>query len=68
MGNEDLCKTCEHYWKDFPMPLDEVICHCEIIDNKYGLYKSSKEHKMDELVPFPCLKCPFDSYSKKEKK
>ena len=58
--NKDLCKTCEHYWKDFPLPLERVVSHCEILDNM----NFSKE--MDEVVPYPCLKCPFDSYNKKE--
>ena len=54
----DLCKTCEHYWQDFPMPLNEVISHCEVLDQKC----STK--LMDDVVPYPCLKCPFDSYKK----
>jgi hypothetical protein len=58
--NNDLCQTCEHYWKDFPMPLEEIISHCEILDEKHGL-----EVNMDDIVPYPCLKCPFDCYSKK---
>ena len=56
---QDLCKTCEHYWKDFPMPLDEVISHCEILD------KSSIRKSMDEFVSYPCVKCPFDLYNQK---
>lgn len=63
--NKDLCKTCEHYWLDFPMPLDNYVAHCEIIDNKYGMFTAGEEHKMDEIVPYPCTKCPFDCYSKK---
>lgn len=57
--NNDLCKTCKYYWIDFPMPLEKVISHCEILDEKYGL-----EVNMDDIVPYPCLKCPFDCYSK----
>lgn len=54
--NKDLCKTCEHYWLDFPLPLDRYIPHCEIVGFK----------DMDDAVPYPCLKCPFDCYSKKK--
>ncbi len=61
MKQEDLCKTCVHYWQDFPLPLDHVISHCEIVDEKYGWY-----NKMDEYVSYPCIKCPFNSYSKME--
>lgn len=60
--NKDLCKTCEHYWTDFPLPLDRVISHCEILDEKYGLEATN----MDAKVPYPCLKCPFNSYSPKK--
>ncbi len=65
--NKDLCKTCEHYWVDFPLPLDHVVSHCEILDErkflyeKYGLSSSN----MDEKVPYPCLECPFNCYKKK---
>ena len=58
--NKDLCKTCKHYWQDFPMPLECVISHCEILDEK-----SINETAMDDIVPYPCVKCPFDSYKKK---
>lgn len=61
-SEKDLCKTCEHYWQDFPMPLDRVISHCEILDQKQGVLK---DDIMDEVVPFPCLECPFNSYKKK---
>lgn len=30
--DKDLCKTCKHYWTDFPLPLERVIPHCEILD------------------------------------
>lgn len=60
--NKDLCNTCEHYWQDFPLPLDSIVSHCEILDEKYGLEAA----KMDERVPYPCLKCPFNSYSPKK--
>lgn len=54
---KDLCKTCEHYWLDFPLPLDRYIPHCDVLDKKGG--------SIDD-VPYPCLKCPCNSYSKKE--
>jgi hypothetical protein len=56
----DLCKTCEHYWQDFPMPLDAVIAHCEILEQKCFT------ELMEDVVPYPCLKCPFDAYKKKQ--
>ena len=55
---KDLCKTCEHFWLDFPMPLDKHIAHCEILDKKGG-------GLLDDVVEYPCLKCPFDSYHRK---
>jgi len=58
---KDLCKTCEHYWLDFPMPLDRYIARCEVLD-KLGKGGSKL---LDDVVEYPCLKCPFDSYSKK---
>lgn len=58
--NKDLCKTCEHYWLDFPLPLDRYMPHCEIVDRK------PEFKKMCDVVPYPCLKCPFDCYSKKK--
>ena len=60
---KDLCKTCEHYWQDFLMPDKVIISHCEILD-----MRSVKESAMDDVVPYPCLKCPFNSYSKKKTK
>lgn len=56
---KDLCKTCKHFWMDFPMQLDHCEAHCEIVDQKY----TSKT--MDDVVEYPCLKCPFDCYSEK---
>lgn len=26
---EDLCKTCENYWTDFPLPLEQAESHCK---------------------------------------
>lgn len=58
MGQDkDLCKTCKYHWVDFPLPLDHAESHCEILDNKIGT------NKMDEVVPYPCTSCPFNSYS-----
>lgn len=56
MKQEDLCKTCKHYWQDFPLPLESVVSHCEIVDEKYV------GKNMDDIVPFPCLECPFNCY------
>ena len=57
---EDLCKTCEYYWIDFPLPLEQAESHCTVADEKVGF------GKMDEVVPYPCLECPFNCYSKKK--
>lgn len=58
--SKDLCKTCEYYWTDFPLPLEKIICHCDIVDKKYNF------KPMDAYVSYPCLECPFDSYVKKK--
>ena len=55
---EDLCKTCEHFWLDFPMPLDKYIAHCTVLDKNGG-------GLLDDVVDYPCLKCPFNSYNMK---
>ena len=47
MEEKDLCKICEHYWQDFPMPLEQVISHCEILDRKSG------RKSMDDVVSYP---------------
>ena len=60
MKHEDLCKTCEHYWVDFPLPLDHYEPHCDIVDKKYF------KNVFGEKVPYPCSKCPFNSYVKKK--
>ena len=52
---EDLCNTCENYWID----LEQADAHCTVADEKIGF------GKMDEVVLYPCLKCPFNCYSKK---
>ena len=54
--NKDLCKTCIHFWTDFPMPLEQVVPHCELVDNWYG-YRD-----MGDIVGYPCIKCPFNCY------
>ena len=59
--NKDLCKTCEHYWTDFLIEPEKMyVAHCEVLDVKQGL------KDLDETVPYPCLKCPFDSYIEKK--
>lgn len=58
--DKDLCKTCEHYWIDFLITPDKhYVPHCEKVDKKYGF------KNIDDIIPYPCLKCPFDSYKKK---
>lgn len=52
----DLCTLCENHWNDFPLPLERLVSHCLVID-RMGTSKT-----MDELVPYPCVKCPFDSF------
>lgn len=59
MPDTDLCQTCTHYWLDFPMPLDRYVPHCEILDTSPCVHG-----KLDEIVPCPCLKCPFGCYEK----
>jgi hypothetical protein len=60
MEEKDLCTTCSHFWKDFPLPLDRTVYHCDILDGKCP----SKE--IDDTAPdYPCLQCPVDSYDKK---
>lgn len=57
---KDLCKSCKHYWTDFPLPLDRIVPHCEILDEKKGLSAD-----LDREVPCPCINCPFNCYTKK---
>jgi hypothetical protein len=59
-NKEDLCKTCENHWIDFPLPLEQAESHCIVVDKTVGF------GKMDEVVPCPCLECPFNCYSKKK--
>lgn len=56
---KDLCKSCKHYWVDFPLPLENIVSHCSVADKKVGF------GKMNDIVPYPCAKCPFNCYSKK---
>lgn len=74
MANEttkDLCETCSHYWFDYPLQihdkqmfdspltLDNRVPHCKIADNEIGF------NTMNEVVPYPCVNCPFNAYKKK---
>lgn len=34
---EDLCKSCENHWTDFPLPLEQVESHCKVVDEKVGI-------------------------------
>lgn len=55
---KDLCKSCKHFWLDFPIPTEIYIAHCEVLDkNDGGL--------LDEVVKYPCIKCPFNAYKAK---
>lgn len=58
---EDICQSCKNYWNDLPMPCERYVPHCEVCDKKFGW-----DH-MEEHVPYPCTKCPFDKYEKKDK-
>lgn len=60
MAQEDLCKSCENHWIDFPLPLEQAESHCTVVDKKVGF------RNMNEVVPCPCLECPFNCYSKKK--
>ena len=53
MRKQDLCGTCKYCCED-----EHHVAHCEILDNKVG----SINRNMDEVVPYPCLQCPFDCY------
>ena len=67
----DLCETCSHYRIDYPLQindkqtfdspitLDHYVFHCEIVDEKIGF------NKMNEVVPYPCVNCPFNAYKNK---
>ena len=56
---KDLCLSCKHHWTDFHLPLEEVIPHCDFVNEKHGFMS------MDEIVPYPCTQCPFNSYDQK---
>lgn len=64
--SKDLCEKCDHHWLDFPLPLDRYVSHCEVLDEKIGYnpFKSAKE--MDDVVPYPCIECPFNSFLPKK--
>ena len=57
---KDLCNTCTHMWMDFPLPLDHVIAHCDVADRVSGF------KPLDEIVSYPCVKCPYNSYNAKK--
>ena len=59
--NKDICLKCKNYWLDFPEPFECYESHCLIIDKDSRFIGKI----MSEIVPFPCLKCPFDSYMNK---
>lgn len=59
---KDLCKRCKHYWLDFPLPLDHYESHCDIVDEMRNV------KCMDDVVPYPCTKCPFDAYDEDKEK
>lgn len=61
MRKQDLCRTCKHCWEDFPMPPERYVTHCEILDRKVGIINRN----LNEVVPYPCVQCPFDCYSRK---
>lgn len=61
-NEKDLCKTCDNYWEDFVvLPIKQYISHCSVVDKEKGL------GKMEDVVPYPCIECPFNSYIKKTK-
>lgn len=62
MRKQDLCGTCKHCLEDFSMPLERYVTHCEILDRKVGAINRN----LNEVVPYPCVQCPFDCYSRKE--
>lgn len=51
---KDICQHCKHYWIDFRVTPEKVYIPC--------CDKLSAITNMDEVVPYPCEKCPFDSY------
>lgn len=59
--DKDICKTCDNYWEDFVVsPVKRYISHCSIADKKEGF------GKMEDVVPYPCIECPFNNYIKKK--
>ena len=60
LEDKDICKTCDNYWEDFVVsPVKRYISHCSVADKKYGF------RKMEDVVPYPCIECPFNGYIKK---
>ena len=59
--DKDLCKKCKHYWTDFIITPDKnYIAHCEVVDGKLNF------KPLDDVVPYPCTKCPYNSFEEKE--
>ena len=58
---KDICQKCKNYWLDFPVPFEYYESHCLIIDKDSRFIGKV----MNEIVPFPCLECPFNSYMDK---
>ena len=55
---KDICQKCGHYWVDFRVTPEKVyISRCDVLIKKYGFSAN-----MDDIVSYPCLKCPFNSY------
>lgn len=60
VGDKDLCKTCCNCWQDLAVwPVKQYVSHCVILDKKEGFVR------MDDVVPYPCIECPFNSYNRK---
>lgn len=56
---KDICQHCKHYWVDFCITPEKVYLPCcEVLDSTRRTFGKN----MDEIVSYPCLKCPFDSY------
>lgn len=54
---QDLCSKCKYVRVKVTDYLS-IETHCEILDQKVG----SINRDLDEVVPFPCLECPFECY------
>lgn len=58
LQNKDICLKCKNYWLDFSSDFESYGSHCLIIDKDSRFIGKT----INEIVPFPCLECPFDSY------